>query len=66
MTIVKSWCGRCAKTVVPDTRFAPPELSEDNRIVVKCLGWFCPVCGDELGYRNVSLPVTYSTGGVMA
>jgi len=67
MTIVKSWCGRCAKMVVPVTQFALPVLSEDNWIVVNCLGRFCPVCGDELGYRNASLPTAYSTiGGVTA
>lgn len=47
MVITYAWCEGCQQSVIPDVRFEAPEYKDDI-CIVKCRGWFCPICGESL------------------
>ena len=57
MVVVQSWCGKCQKMVIPDVEMK--RVLSSTEIRVFCKGWFCPLCGGDLGSKNVGLPTAY-------
>ncbi len=51
MTVIESWCARCQKNVIADVEISLKGLSNKK--------WICPLCGGDLGSKNVGLPTAY-------
>ncbi len=49
MVDIKSWCEKCQKNVI----------AIGIRGVLANKNWLCPLCGSDLGSKNVGLPTAY-------
>jgi len=56
---VEVYCSDCRKNVIPDVRFGEPQPLVSGELSIKCLGWFCPICGQDFHYERIGMPCTF-------
>ena len=48
MVQASTWCDKCQKMVITDIKMESVKSNRGELLYIRCKGWYCPVCGNDL------------------